>query len=81
MGLKKILKKLGRLTDGDNWPKENNCDEIRELLDKLEKKSVKLSNKIANEDSNSKRKALKLELKITTAELKKGSRLLRKHCS
>ena len=80
MGLNKILKKLGNLMDGNKTPKEENCDEIRELLEKLKKKRDKLVNKISTEDSSSKRKALKLDLKITTEELKKGTRLLRKKC-
>ena len=65
---------------GNKTPKEENCDEIRELLEKLKKKRDKLVNKISTEDSSSKRKALKLDLKITTEELKKGTRLLRKKC-
>ena len=66
--------------DGNKTPKEENCDEIRELLEKLKKKRDKLVKKISTEDSSSKRKALKLDLKITTEELKKGTRLLRKKC-
>ncbi len=81
MGLKKILKKLGRLLDGDDSGINENCEEIRELLEKLEKKKDKLNRNISKEPSNSKRKAMKLELKITLAELKKGNRLLRKKCS
>ena len=80
MKLNKILKKLGLLLEGDEAPVEDNCDEIRELLSKLEKKSDKLTQKLSDEKSNSKRKALKLEIKITAAELKKGNRLLRKKC-
>ena len=80
MKLNKILKKLGLLLDGDESPEEDNCDEIRELLSKLEKKSAKLTQKLSDEKSSSKRKALKLEIKITSAELKKGNRLLRKKC-
>lgn len=80
MGLNKILKKLGRFLDGEQPIIEDSCDEIRELLEKLKEKKVKLESKIENEDSSSKRKAMKLELKITVAELKKGNRLLRKNC-
>lgn len=80
MGLKKILEKLYSLIDEDNDTGSDHCDEIRELLEKLAKKQSKLQDKIAREDKGSKLKSLKLDLKITEAELKKGEQLMRSKC-
>ena len=47
---------------------------IDDLLEKLEDKIKKIEKKLENGESHSKRKHLKLELKIAAAELKKGER-------
>jgi hypothetical protein len=73
MGLKKIIKQLSAFlddTDSDSVPLENRCVEIAELLEKLK-----------NTDKCSKRKSLKLDLKLTEAELKKGDQVFREKCS
>ena len=77
MGLEKLLKKLGNYLEG----KKDGCEEVRELLEKLQGKQKKIEKKLADEDSSSKRKSLKLELKIIKSEMKKGNRLLRKKCA
>ena len=41
MGLKKILKQLTNLLDTEKSPDSERCDAIEELLEKLEKKTVK----------------------------------------
>jgi len=76
MGLDKLLKKLGDYLEG----KEDSCEEIRELLEKLQKKQKQIEHKLADEDSNSKRKSLKLELKIIKAQMKKAEKFLKKSC-
>ena len=77
MGLEKLLKKLGNYLEG----KKDGCEEVRELLEKLSGKQEKIERNLDSEDKASKRKSLKLELKIIKAEMKKGQRLLRKKCS
>jgi hypothetical protein len=84
MGLKKIIKQLSAFlddTDSDSVPLENRCVEIAELLEKLKKKQLKLEEKLKNTDKGSKRKSLKLDLKLTEAELKKGDQVFREKCS
>lgn len=77
MGLKKILKKLSNLLDDAD---SNDCSELKELLEKLEKKQKKIQRELEQESSGSKRKSLKLDLKITEAQLKKGEKLKKKTC-
>jgi hypothetical protein len=76
MGLEKLIKKLGDYLEG----KKDSCDEIRELLEKLEHKQKKAEKKLADEDRSSKRKALKLELKIIKAQQKKAEKLIKRIC-
>lgn len=80
MGLKKILKQLTNLLEEGKSPDGERCDAIQELLKKLEKKQSKLEKEIGKENKASKRKSLKLDLKITKAQLKKGRKLLGKSC-
>ena len=80
MGIDKIVKKLGELLS-DNLDSDGRyCDDIQELLEKLEKKKGKLEKKLKDTDNVSKRKKIKLELKIVEAQLKKGHKLTRKKC-
>ena len=76
MGLDKLLKKLGDYLEG----KGDSCEEIRELLAKLEKKQNKTEKKLADENGSSKRKSLKLELKIIKAQKKKAEKFIKKNC-
>lgn len=80
MGLHKLLHKLGDvITDGID-PDGHNCKDLQELLAKLEKKQAKLEKKLAGTKGTSKRKKIKLELKIVKAELKKGEKLTAEEC-
>jgi hypothetical protein len=76
MGLQKLIKKLENYLNG----KKNHCDEIRELLEKLGEKQEKIERKLEAEEGTSKRKSLKLELKIIHAQSKKAKKMLRKKC-
>jgi len=72
MGLKKLIKNLqDNLSEGE---RKNNvaCDRIDALLGKLEKKEHQLRRKIAKEKNATKRKHLKLQLKIASVQYKKG---------
>lgn len=80
MGLEKLIKQLGHMLDEPGKNKKADCESIEDLLDKLKKKKNKLEKEIKKEDRASKRKKLKLELKITSAELKKGQKLRSKRC-
>ncbi len=80
MDLQKLLKKLGQLLDYSERSGQPDCESVEELLEKLKKKRDKLEKKIDDETSSSKRKSLKLDLKITKAELKKGRKLFQEKC-
>jgi hypothetical protein len=76
MGLEKLIKKFSNYLEG----KKDGCDDVRELLEKFQDKQNKIEKKLDSEGSASKRKALKLELRIIKAQMKKGERLIRKKC-
>jgi len=72
MPLDKLIKKLeGYLSKGER-KKLAHCERIDDLLEKLGKKEQKLQKKMANEKSASKRKKLKIELKIISVQKRKG---------
>ncbi len=81
MGLKKILKKLAGLHKDGVDQEDEYCESLVELIDELKKKQRKFEKRLAEEESTSKRKHLKLEMKIIRAELDKGKQLLKKRCS
>lgn len=81
MGLEKLVKKLGELMADEQDTERSNCDDIREVLVKLEKKKRKLEQKLKDSDDVSTRKKIKLELKIIDAQLKKGENLILQQCS
>lgn len=80
MGLQKLLKKLGHLLGDSDETEKPDCDGLQKLLHKLKKKRNKLEKQLKEETSSSKRKSLKLDLKITKAELKKGHKLFLEKC-
>lgn len=83
MGLEKIIRQLKEHFNRGEQNKTIRCDVIDELLNKLEEKRKKLEKKLEKESSGSKRKQLKLELKIVNAEIDRGvarRRQLRKRC-
>lgn len=80
MGLKKLLEKLGDVISDGIDSDGHTCKDLRQLLTKLEKKQAKLEKELAETKGTSKRKKIKLELKIVKAELKKGNKLAEKEC-
>ncbi len=73
MGLDKLIKKLkSNLDKGKKKKNDISCENIDKLLDKIKKKERKLKAMLAEEDDKSERKHLKLELKIASAERRKG---------
>ncbi len=84
MGLNKLIKKLKQNLHKGKKSKHNiSCERIDELLEKIKRKERKLQAMLAEEDDKSERKHLKLELKIASAEHRKGlkrRRELEKKC-
>lgn len=83
MGINKLIKNLqNQLSKGEKKGKAS-LDQIDDLLGELKQKEKKLSHKLDKETNSSKRKSLKLELKIVQVQLKKGkarrAQLARKH--
>ncbi|MBE9561212.1 MAG: hypothetical protein IMF15_10515 [Proteobacteria bacterium] len=73
MGLDKLIKKLQfNLNKGKKSKSDVSCEKIDDLLDKIKKKERKLKTMLAEEDDKTERKHLKLELKIASAERRKG---------
>lgn len=81
MGLEKLVKKLTELMADEQDTERYNCDDIREVLEKLKKKKRKLEKKLKDADEASTRKKIKLEIKIIDAQLKKGESLILDQCS
>lgn len=83
MGIKKLVNNLQeQLSQGDKKGRAS-LDRIDDLLLDLAKKERKLKEKLSEEKNSSKRKHLKLEIKIAHLQLKKGKKrraeLSRKH--
>ena len=72
MGINKLIKNLqNQLSKGEKKGKPS-LDRIDDLLGELKQKEKKLERKLEHEKNSSKRKHLKLELKIVRVQLKKG---------
>jgi hypothetical protein len=71
MGIDKIIKNIESLFN-KNKIKKSHREELKDLLDELEKKYRKLKSEISSEDSKKTRKKLKMELKIVKVQLRKG---------
>ena len=72
MGINKLIKNLqNQLSKGETKGKAS-LDRIDDLLGDLKQKEKKLKHKLDGEQNSSKRKRLKLELKIVHVQLKKG---------
>ncbi len=74
MGIEKLLANLKSYLDKGERKKKAHCDHIDSLLEMLREKEIKLKKKLKNETGSDKRKKLKMELKIISAQLKKGAR-------
>jgi len=84
MGLDKLIKKLHfNLDKGKKSKNDITCEKIDVLLEKIKKKERKLKAMLLEEEDKTERKHLKLELKIASAERKKGHKRrseLKKKC-
>lgn len=74
MGLEKLLANLNDYLDKGERKKKAHSDHIDDLLDKLKEKEKKLKKKLEKEKNAGKRKKLKLELKVISAQRKKGAK-------
>ena len=76
MGFKKFIKGVQEIFSNETERTEISRDRIEELLSELEKKEKKLNHKLSKEKNHSKRKDLKLKLKIISTQRNKGMALL-----
>lgn len=74
MNINKLVETLNDYLTATGRKKRVQCSRIDELLEKLEKKKIKLKNKLQHESDNTKRKRLKTNLKIVSLQLKKGNK-------
>ncbi|MCB1858450.1 MAG: hypothetical protein KDI63_09270 [Gammaproteobacteria bacterium] len=72
MGLKKLIGNLRDYLDEGEREAFARCDRIDTLLNKLAEKQEKLEKKLENESNASKRKKLKMDLKVIAVQRKKG---------
>ena len=78
MGFNKLIKGLKKVLSNKGSSNVASRERLDSLLDKLEKKEKKLKQKLDKEKIPKKRKELKLQLKIVTAQRKKGVAYRRK---
>jgi hypothetical protein len=78
MGFNKLIKGLQKVLANKGSSNVASRERLDSLLDKLEKKEKKLKQKLDKEKNPKKRKELKLQLKIATAQRKKGVAYRRK---
>lgn len=76
MGINKLIKKVQKILSSETEGTLASRDRIEELLGKLEKKEKKLKHKLSEEKDHSKRKDLKLKLKIISTQRNKGMVIL-----
>lgn len=74
MGISKLVKHLQQQLSKGDKKHGASLDRIDELLLDLAKKERKLKKKLSEEKNSSKRKELKLEMKIARLQLKKGKK-------
>ncbi len=72
MAIDKIFKQLGDYLDKGERKKKAHCERIDTLLNKLKEKEKDLEKKLSNEKDPDKSKRLRIELKVVTAQRKKG---------
>ena len=73
----KLLNKLHDFLNPDYYKKKRHQKELTEILKKLKKKEIKISEKIKNSSNNKEKKQLKIEFEIIHAQRKKGIDVLR----
>jgi len=72
MGIKRLLENLKDYLDKGYRKSKVHCARIDTILEKLAEKEHKLHKKLDKESSPGRRKRLKAELKILSAQRKKG---------
>ena len=76
MGFKKLIKSVQEILSSETESTHASRERIEELLDELETKEKKLNHKLSEEEDRSKRKDLKLKLKIISTQRNKGMAIL-----
>jgi predicted nucleic acid-binding Zn-ribbon protein len=76
MGFKKLIKNVQEILSSEAEATHSSRERIEELLGELEEKEKKLNHKLSEEKDHSKRKDLKLKLKIIATQRNKGMDIL-----
>lgn len=74
MPIDDVLKRLNSYLNKGERKKKAHCERIDTLLSKLKEKEISLEKKLANEKDPDKRKRIKIDLKVVTAQRKKGKK-------
>jgi Skp family chaperone for outer membrane proteins len=69
-----VLKRLNNYLNKGERKKKAHCERIDTLLNKLKEKEDSLEKKLLDEKDPDKRKRIKIELKVVTAQRKKGQK-------
>jgi Skp family chaperone for outer membrane proteins len=69
-----VLKRLNNYLNKGERKKKAHCERIDTLLNKLKEKEDSLEKKLLDEKDSDKRKRIKIELKVVTAQRKKGQK-------
>ncbi len=72
MKRKKLLKTLADLLDAEGRKKRRHSAELKELLDKLERKEALLEEKMLSETDKLRQRRLRIELDVVKAQHAKG---------
>lgn len=74
MPIDDVLKRLNNYLNKGERKKKAHCERIDTLLNKLKEKEDSLEKKLLDEKDSDKRKRIKIELKVVTAQRKKGQK-------
>lgn len=74
MPIDDVLKRLNSYLNKGERKKKAHCERIDTLLDKLKEKENRLEKDLKKEHDPDKRKRIKIELKVVSAQRKKGQK-------
>ena len=74
MPIDDLLKNLNSYLNKGERKKKAHCERIDTLLEKLKEKESRLEKELKKESDPDKRKRIKIELKVITAQRKKGQK-------
>ena len=74
MPIDEVLKRLNSYLSKGERKKKAHCERIDTLLEKLKEKENRLEKDLKKENDPDKRKRIKIELKVVSAQRKKGQK-------